>query len=143
MKMTTKYTIKKCSSFGFAQTFNDASNLYDNLNEDNFIYLHDNSEESLKSNIPCKNYSSIDDIQIPPNKKATIFVELGYRKKKLIDVPVEYDDSDIVNNFEHEYANEKFKSYILDLTEEDDSRSSQLSNEFVAFLLDLYPHLRD
>lgn len=139
--MTTKYSVKKCNSFGFAQSFDDAYSLFKNI--DNFIYLHDGTEDSYSTTIPCKNYSSIDDIEIPSNKQGIIFVELGYTKSKMIDVPVEYDDTEIVENFEHEYGNDKFKDYILNLTEEDETKSAQLSNEFITYLIDLYPHLRD
>ena len=140
--MTTKYTVKKCNSFGFAQSFDDALHLFKNLDASHFIYLHDSSKESTPPSVPCKDYTSIDDIIIPGDKRATIFVELGYKKEKTIPVPVEYDDTEIVKEFKHEYGNDNFKDYILNLTEEDE-RSAQLSNEFISFVVDLYPHLHD
>lgn len=143
MEMTTKYIVKKCESFGFAQTFEYGLSLFKELDDENIIYIHDDSEYSVKSEIKCIEYTNIDDIKIPKNKTGTIFVELAYTKEKTINVPVEYDDTEIINNFKYCDGDEKFKQYILKSMEEGDERSDQLSNEFISFLIELYPNLRD
>lgn len=162
--MTTKYSVKRCNTFGFAQSLKDALTLFKDLNNNNIIYLHDidkhisdedqiiinklmkSKDKHNTDNVETKfeEFSSIEDLTIPQNKKGIIFVELGYNSNKHIDVPVEYDDKYIVEEFEHQYGTNEFKKAALSLVDNEDSfKERKFSNEFISFLIDLYPNLRD
>ena len=112
--MTTKYSVKRCNTFGFAQSFKDALTLFKSpnnneqsseLKERNIIYLldinRDGSEEDrviinklIKNNnrhnreTKFEEFSTIEDIVVPQNKNGIVFVELGYTTTKNIKVPM-------------------------------------------------------
>lgn len=160
--MTTKYSVKRCNTFGFAQTLKDALSLFKDSDSDyEMIYLHDinrkgcNDERKIIDNInkrrgrnkkqnKLKEFSSIESLEVPENKKGTIFVELGYTTNKTIKIPLEFDDTYIVEEFEHQYGTPEFKKAVLTLIDNEDMlKERKFSNEFISFLIDLYPELRD
>ena len=151
--MTTKYSVKKCNTFGFAQSLKYAVTLFNNLNENNVIFVHDGMNKSetekivrkLSASIPSfTECNSIENITVPTNRKAVLFVELGYTTNKKIKVPIEYDDREIVEQFEHQYACNEFKNALLSSLENENLLNEQkFSNEFIVYITDMYPHLRD
>lgn len=166
--MTTKYSVKRCNTFGFAQSFKDALTLFktpnnneqsSELKERNIIYLHDINRDGgeedqviinklIKSNrhnheTKFEEFSTIEDMVVPQNKNGIVFVELGYTTTKKIKVPMEFDDRYIVEEFEHQYGTNEFKKAVLTLMDNEDMLERKFSNEFMTFLIDLYPHLSD
>ena len=107
--MTTKYTVKRCDAFGFAQTLRNAITLFhpEDYADANVFYLHSSSTDEPKSfsklNAPHKHHISTIDSLNPstdnPTSKNIIFVELGVKTAKNIKTPVEYDDHEIVTTY--------------------------------------------
>jgi hypothetical protein len=159
--MTTKYSVKRCNTFGFAQSLKNALTLFKDLNNRDIIYLHyknitasdedqtiidklTKSNNSKHNQTRFEEVSSIDDFKTTPSKKGLILVELGYTTTKNIKVPIEYDDTYVVEDFEHQYGTDEFKKAVLALIDNEDLlKERKFSNEFVSFLIDLYPELRD
>lgn len=155
--MTTSYSVKRCHTFGFAQSLFDAAALFKFTPSDHVIYLTD---DDLTSNLSPTSLSahtstitrlsrthfqrvtSIDDIVIS-SPRAILIVDLGYIKQDTIRVPVEYDDTDIVNNTPIPSANADFRAATIALMDDDSAKDQSISLEYTNFLVDLYPHLRD
>lgn len=160
--MTTKYSVKKCNTFGFAQSLADSLTLL-KQNDNEVIYLHDSNENKteetklnddkalnlLRSKYPLTECETIENLTTPPNKKATIIVELGYTKNKVVKRPLEFDDSEIITNFTCEdsidaITQNEFKHIILNtINDELMLKERKISKEFILYIINLYPHLRD
>ena len=94
--MTTKYTVKRCDAFGFAQTLRNAITLFhpEDYETANVYYLHSSSESEPKSfnklNAPHKQHLMSIDALLPssdnPKGKNIIFVELGVKTSKTINL---------------------------------------------------------
>ena len=164
--MTTRYSVKRCNSFGFAQNLKNALTLFKDITSRNVIYIHGEDdpvthETSLilsklernfsKSTSPTSSSSSfteltsIDSLTPPENKTATIFVELGYSTLTTVKIPQEFNDKYTIEYFDSQLeGNEDFKHAVLSLIEDESMfDEKKLSNEFITYLLELYPNLRD
>lgn len=158
--MTTKYAVKRCSTFGFAQTLRNAITLfqpdeYVSNSEDknvNIFYVHSSSSSPSASleKLNPKTINITDISAIQPNKddRNIFFVELATKSKRTVHVPIEYDDQEIVADFCHQHSvNSDFEhaieTIISDSDESQQLKEHKFSNEFLQFLIDLYPNLRD
>jgi len=155
--MTTKYSVKRCNTFGFAQTLKYAKSLFEDskLSSSNVIYLHDSDDvdrdsETRTINHLSKNSSSfsevnsIESLTPPESKSAIIFVKLANTKNTTINVPIHYNDQYIIEGFEHKFASPEFTDAVVNICDRIDSmKENKLSTEFLTYLIDLYPHLRD
>ena len=152
--MTTKYTVKRCRTFGYAQTLRNAITLFqpDEYNSSNIIYIHSSKLEPSatlnKLNPNTKNITSIANIEPNHDSRNIIFVELGYKTKQTVKIPIEYDDKQIVQEFcktnkvpmDFEHA---VLAILEDSNEAQELKEHKFSDEFVQFLIDLYPKLKD
>ena len=152
--MTTKYTVKRCKTFGYAQTLRNAITLFQpsDYTDANVYYIHsskpDPSASLAKLNPSTFNITSINDIQPNNANRNIIFVELGVKTKQTIKEPVEYDDHEIIKSscktlqapadFEH-----ALYTILEDSDETQELKEHKFSNEFLQFLIDIYPSLRD
>ena len=154
LNMTTKYTVKRCNTFGFAQTLRNAITLFppEDYTKANIFYVHSSkdtpSESLLKLNASTHDITDIQDIKANDDNKNILFIELGYKTKRQVKRPVSYDDHDIVDSFcsvNHHPSDFKHAIYtIIDDTDQaEELKEHKFSNEFLQFLIDLYPHLRD
>lgn len=156
--MTTKYSVKRCEMFGFAQTLRNAITLFtpDDYSTANVYYLHSSSPTPPKSfdklnahnKIHLKTIEELTPPEPSDKSKNIIFVELGMKTKKTIKEPVEYDDQDIVKDASAKLnAPADFTNAILEIISNPDSvqelKEHKFSNEFLQYLIDLYPSLRD
>ena len=157
--MTTKYTVKRCDAFGFAQTLRNAITLFhpEDYADANVFYLHSSSTDEPKSfpklNAPHKHHISTIDSLTPstdnPTSKNIIFVELGVKTAKNIKTPVEYDDHEIVTTYSTStlHVPNDFMHAIIEIIDNPDSlqelKEHKFSNEFMQYIIDLYPQLRD
>ena len=161
--MTTKYSVKKCSSFGFAQSFKDALTLFKDISNNNVFYLHDsstvedndaliidkltksiNNRKQTNQNNKFYNISAVDDITVPENKTGLLFVELGYMSTRTIKKPVSYDDTHIIEELNISNSTEEFKNAVMSIISDNAFfDEKKLSSEFISYLIELYPHLRD
>ena len=153
-QMTTKYTVKRCSTFGFAQSLRNAITLFqpdEYAEPTNIFYIHSSKTEPSalleKLNPKTHNITDISDIQPNKDTRNIFFVELATKAKRTIQIPVEYDDRDIVHQFcdTHDIP-EDFEHAIytlIDNSDETQLKEHKFSNEFLQFLIDLYPNLRD
>ena len=161
--MTTKYSVKKCSSFGFAQSFKDALTLFKDISNNNVFYLHDtstvenndaliidkltksiNNRKQANQNNKFYNISTVDDITVPENKTGLLFVELGHMSTRTIKKPVSYDDTHIIEELNISNSTEEFKNAVMSIISDNTFfDEKKLSNEFISYLIEIYPHLRD
>ena len=153
--MTTEYSVKRCKSFGFAQSIREAAKLFspDDYEKANVYYVHSSKEEMSKTLEKIKsnkliNITSVNDIQ-PTNDTVNnniLFVELGVKTTKTIKEPVEYDDIELVKSVcEQMNVADDFEHAILTIISNPDEaqelKEHKFSNEFLQFIIDLYPHL--
>ena len=156
LQMTTKYIVKRCSTFGFAQTLRNAITLFqpDEYNSPtNIFYVHSSKSEpsSLleKLNSNTVNITNINDIVPNKDERNIFFVELGVKSKQIVKVPIEWSDDkltigqfcsthDIPDDFEHAVL-----AILDDSNEAEELKEHKFSDEFIQFLIDLYPKLRD
>ena len=82
--MTTKYTVKRCKTFGFAQTLRNGITLFqpEDYTNSNIFYIHSSKTEPSQSltklNSSTKNILSINNIEPNNSQRNLIFVELGF-----------------------------------------------------------------
>ena len=154
--MTTKYSVKRCESFGFAQSLKNAITLFppDEYDENtNIYYVHSSKSEpsQMIEKLKGKSKNNVTKInELVPNKdeKNIIFVELGVKSKKTVKQPVEFDDHDIVNSVcANLNVSDDFKhameTIIDDGEDAQELKEHKFSNEFLQFMIDIYPSLRD
>ena len=155
--MTTKYSVKRCESFGFAQSLRNAITLFPpgDYNDANVFYLHSSSTDEPKTfaklNATHKQHiTNIHELTPSDNSnKNIIFVELGVKTTKTIKSPIEYDDHDIVVHYSNDtlHAPNDFIHVILSIIDNPESlqelKEHKFSNEFLQYIIDLYPQLRD
>ena len=160
--MTTKYTVKRCTQFGFAQSLRNAITLFqpEECNNANVFYLHSSpNENAIKSfnKLNAKNkqlLNNIDSLTPPPSASSPtpsasdniIFVELAYKTTKQVKEPISYDDTQLVESFSSK-APADFTHAVLEMITNPDSieqlKEHKFSNDFLQYLIDLYPQLRD
>lgn len=161
--MTTEYSVKRCKSFGFAQSMKNAITLFtpDEYAKSNVYYVHSSkpSMSSILEKLKPKELINITDINelvpavssAPTTKTSSnniIFVELGVKSNKTIKQPIEYDDIDLVKVYcENEHISSDFEHAILTIISNPDEaqelKEHKFSNEFLQFIIELYPQLRD
>lgn len=158
--MTTSYAVKKCKQFGFAVSLQEAAKLFDLTRDDNVIFLNSNHDNciiepserktiaTLKRQTNYQEITTISDIQTPPNKTATLFIKLGQRVNKEVQILSRSDvDEDFILNFQPEHDETNYMEYkkalISFINNKDVFRDKELSMSFIKFILLLYPGLRD
>ena len=152
--MTTKYTVKRCRTFGYAQTLRNGITLFqpNEYTESNIFYVHSSKTEPsqtlTKLNPKTFNITSINDIQPNHANRNIIFVELGVKSKQTIKEPVEFDDHEIIKSAcQSIHAPTDFEHALYTILEDSDEteelKQHKFSNEFLQFLIDIYPSLRD
>ena len=162
--MSTRYTIKKCNSFGCAKTFEHAyesitAPLSEEENDSYIIHLtSDNLQQpsseihstfttlsALKKFIESPKFSEL-------NSSHTLFkliIDLGYMTTVSESIPVESDDSEIIRSFipSFELSDEdraEFAEYLIRLREDSNVfGDGKLSNNYINYIVELYPHLTD
>lgn len=153
--MTTKYSVKRCETFGFAQTLRNAITLFQpsDYEHANVFLLHSSTSEPPKTfqklTFPNKHFiQNISDLKPISNSsnKNIIFVELGFKNQKTINVPIESDDTDlIVAHAEENKVPSDFSHAILSFINNSESiheiLEHKLSDEFIDYILSLYPIL--
>lgn len=149
--MTTRYIVKKCSSIGFASSFKNLSIKY---SEDELKNAYFISESGRKNKYLNKNSISISEFEtITKNNKCKglVIVELGKKVQKIEKVPVEYDDDqftiedlDCSEIIEDEDTIAKYKESLVNfLNNYSFLEDKKLSQNFVDFLMFVYPNLQD
>lgn len=141
--MTTKYVIKKCNSFGFAKNISEATKLYGNSG----LYLLDNEDgvNNIIGNLPAgipngfinniehvpglTNIHNINDI---PTDAKVIYVRLGKEVNRPIKIPVEGDDTELLNNSE-------YNKLLLQIYNSDEPVIDKLPGEIINAIIDIYP----
>ena len=155
--MTTEYSVKRCNSFGFAQSVREAVKLFkpEDFDKSNIYYVHSSKEKMSptlekikpKSLINITNINSIQPMK-ESNDDNILFIELGVKSTKTIKEPIEYDDIELVKSVcEQMNVDDDFERAILTIISNPDEaqelKEHKFSNEFLQFIIDLYPHLRD
>lgn len=149
--MTTKYSIKRCNTFGFAQTLKDATQCFTDLNEANIYHVH-SSKQELSKRLSKYNATDVQELSqlIPVNngKRNIIFVELGVKVNKTISVPIEDDDTNAVNEYTTQHVNnseftQAIKILLAGGEEARELKEHKFTNGFLTVLIELYPHLND
>lgn len=125
--MTTRYVIKKCAAFGFANSVEEAVKLFGTTGQ----LLAD---ETLTDS-PVKLIHSIDDIT-----EKVLYVRLGKPGTKDLKIPVEADDTEVINACSTNLQN--FLYDLIDIDDEEVANIGRISRELVAELSEIYPHLR-
>lgn len=151
--MTTKYSVKRCETFGFAQTLRNAITLFQpsDYEHANIFLLHSSTSDPPKTfqklTFPNKhfvqNISELKPISDSTDKNI-IFVELGFKSQKTINVPIESDDTElIIKHAEENKVPSDFSHAILSLNSNsmNEILEHKLSDEFIDYILSLYPIL--
>lgn len=153
-QMTTRYTVKRCSTFGFAQSLHDALGLFQSDENSDIIYLRESAPcittprydkflEKLNTLDRFKEIHSINELA-PSSKSSIIVVDLGVRKSKIIKEPIAYDDTNIINTYFESYQTDDIKSAFIKLqTDQSLFCEKKLSNDILSHMIDIYPLLRD
>ena len=168
--MSTKYIIKKCNTFGFAVDLNEAVKSFAPIINEEYsskYVLHltgpdaDINRTLLQDIHPnvhtitklyeLKRFIESEEF-IKLNNSNTVFklyVDLGYITKSTAEVPLEYDDSDIIKEFKPSFelsadTLEEYSEYIIRLRDEPNIfGEGSLTNDYINYIIELYPNLRD
>lgn len=152
--MTLSYSVKKCKSYGFSQTFKNAVELFplDYLNSKDLYIVSDTIEEDK---FPKKIKKLDFEISPIPNRKhGIIFVELATVENIEINVPITHNDIDSIKEYV-ENNKEKFESLsngellecidILENIYENDKflHGKTMTFKFYDFVKSIYGILKD
>ena len=146
--MTTKYILKRCKTLAFASSFKHIETKFTPEELSHAIFISDKPCEKYEW---AKNPVTIDEMEVPPSKTGVIIVQLARKTMKTVKVPFESpDDPYIVEELDYtslKYDDDKINQYkdafATFVANTEYLTEKKLSNDFISFLLYIYPHLHD